>query len=111
PQITALVAGALLLVEGLSSPVAAAGLEVLRAYVPDGWSADCVTDALTALHQGGVPEDDPLIATGLQRLVALQRTDGGWSSEFGADHDVDLSLRAFSVLLAHGVCGPSAPRT
>jgi hypothetical protein len=107
-QITALVAGALLMVEGFSSPVVSAGLEVLRAHAPDGWSADCVTDALAALHQGGMPEDDPLIATGLQRLVALQRADGGWSSEFGVDHDVDLSLRAFSVLLAHGVCGSSA---
>jgi hypothetical protein len=111
PQITAHVAAALLMVDGLSSPVASVGLGVLRGLAPHAWTADCVTDALTAFHLAGLPADDPLIASGLRRLLMLQRSDGGWSSEYGADQDVDLSLRALSVLLAHGVSVSPTPQT
>lgn len=111
PRITAHVTAALLMVDGLSSPVASAGLKVLRGLGPDAWTAECLTDALTAFYLAGLPKDDPLIVTGLQRLLTLQRRDGGWSSEYGADQDVELSLRALSALLAYGVSVFPAPQT
>lgn len=103
PHVTAQVAAAVLMVEGPSSPVVSAGLEVLRRLAPEVWTADRLADALNALYLAGLPADDPFIAAGLPRLCSLQRSDGGWSSEYGADHDVDLSLRALGVLFAYGV--------
>lgn len=102
-HVTAHVAAALWMVDGPSAPSTAAGLDVLRHLLPEVWTADRLADALNALYLAGLPADDPFVPAGLTRLLALQRTDGGWSSEHGADRDVDLSLRATGVLLAYGV--------
>lgn len=101
-HVTAHVAAALLMVEGPSSAVAA-GLDALRRQAPEVWTADRLTDALGAMYMAGLPAEDPFVAGGLRRLQLLQRPDGGWASEYGADRDVDLSLRALGVLLAYGV--------
>jgi len=102
-HVTAQVAAALLMVEGPSSAAAAAGLDALRRLAPEAWTADRLADSLHALYLAGLPADDPYVASGSARLLSLQRPDGGWSSEHGADRDVDLSLRALGVLLAYGV--------
>jgi hypothetical protein len=107
-HITATIVAALLMVDGSSSAVAAAGVEVLRRLAPETWTTDRLAEALAVLHLAGVSADDPLIASGLQRLLTLQRPDGGWSSEYGPDRDVDLSLHVLSVLLVHGVSTSSA---
>jgi hypothetical protein len=102
PHVMAQVAAAVLMVEGPSSS-ASAGLDVLRHVAPEAWTADRLTDAVNALSVAGVPADDQFVTAGLARLLSLQRPDGGWSSEDGADRDVDLSLRALGVLFAYGV--------
>jgi len=102
-HVTAQVAAALMMADGPSSPAAVAALEALRRVPPETWTADRLADALGALYTGGLPSEDSLAASGLRRLLSLQRPDGGWSSEYGADRDVDLSLRALGVLLAYGV--------
>lgn len=107
-QVAALVAAALIMADGPTAPAAAAGMAALTRVPPDTWTADRLADALIALCAAGLPLDDPLITTGLERLLNLQRPDGGWSSEHGADRDADLTLRALSVLLT---CGVSTRRT
>ncbi len=102
-HVTAHVAAALMISDGPSSPPAAGALETLRRVQPETWTAERLADALGALYTGGLPAVDPLAAAGLRRLLGLQRPDGGWSSEYGSDRDVDLSLRALGVLLAYGV--------
>ena len=100
---TAQVAATLCMVDGPSSAATSAGLEALRRLEPEVWTADRLADALSALYLAGLPADDPFVDGGLARLLTLQRPDGGWSSDDGADRDVDLSLRASGVLLAYGV--------
>lgn len=102
-HVTAHVVTAMLMVDGPSSAVVSAGLGALRRLAPEVWTADRLTDALGAMYLAGLPAEDPFVAAGLRRLLSLQRPDGGWSSEYGADRDVDLSLRALGVLLAYGV--------
>jgi len=102
-HVTARVAAALLMAEGPSSAAGAAGVDLLRRLAPEAWTAERLTDALGAMSQAGLPPEDPFIAAGLRRLRSLQRPDGGWSSEYGTDRDVDLSLRALGVLLGYGV--------
>src|SRR2546422_157910 len=102
-HVTAQVAAALLMVDGPSSAATSAGLDALRRLSPEVWTADRLADSLNALYLAGLPADDLFVAAGLARLLALQRIDGGWSSDDGADRDVDLSLRATGVLLAYGV--------
>jgi len=80
---------------------------VLRRLAPEAWSPDRLVDLLAALYAGGVAAEDPLAAWGVRRLLALQQEGGGWSSEHGADRDVDLSLRALGALLAFGVSSPA----
>lgn len=102
-HVTAQVAAALCMVDGPSSAAISAGLEALRRLEPEVWTADRLADALSALYLAGLPADDPFVDGGLARLLTLQRPDGGWSSDDGADRDVDVSLRASGVLLAYGV--------
>lgn len=102
-HVTAQVAAALLMVDGPSSAATSAGLDALRRLAPEVWTADRLADSLNSLYLAGLSADDPFVAAGLPRLLTLQRPDGGWSSEHGADRDVDLSLRASGVLLAYGV--------
>lgn len=96
------------LVEGHDHPLTAAGLAALSALGPEAWTADRLADLLGALHAAGFAADEPPLAWGIRRLTALQRDDGGWSSEQGRDAEVDLSLRALAGLLAFGV--PAASR-
>lgn len=105
-QVTSLVAALSGMVDGAASSLAAAGLEALGRRAPEAWSADRLADLLSAMYTAGFATDNPLVVWGLRRLIGLQQEGGGWSSEHGADHDVDLSLRALSALLAFGV--PSA---
>src|SRR5438876_977023 len=103
PSAITATATALCMVDGPSSAAISAGLEALRRLEPEVWTADRLADALSALYLAGLPADDPFVDGGLARLLTLQRPDGGWSSDDGADRDVDLSLRASGVLLAYGV--------
>ncbi len=105
-QIAALVTALCAMVEGPGESITTAGMEALGRLAPEAWSADRLVDLLGALHAAGYPADEPLAAWGLRRVLGLQRDDGGWSSEHGADREVDLSLRALSALLAFGVPSP-----
>lgn len=105
-QVSSLVAALSAMVDGAASSLAAAGVEALGRRAPEAWSGDRLADVLGALYTAGFSADDPLVVWGLRRLMGLQQDQGGWSSEHGADHDVDLSLGALSALSAFGV--PSA---
>ncbi len=102
-QVSVAVTAACAAVDGLTSPVAETGLEVLGRVTPEAWSADRLVDLLGALHGAGFGGDEPLVASGLRRVVGMQREDGGWISEYGADREVDLALRALGAFLAFGV--------
>lgn len=102
-QIVAWSTASLAMVEGRSSPTAGAGLDALSHFSPEVWTSDRLAESLAALYMAGFPGDDPFATWALRQLLSEQRQDGGWSSEHGADRDVDLSLRALSVLLAFGV--------
>jgi hypothetical protein len=103
PPVIALITTVLLMADGAASPGVAAGLAALNALTPDAWTGERLADALLALYPAGLPASHALVAAGLERLRALQRPEGGWSSEHGPDRDVDVSLRALSVLTAYGV--------
>ncbi len=61
-------------------------------------SASALAWASTSLHIAGVPNDHWFVARSAQQLAALQRTDGGWSSVDGAEHDVHVTLEAIRAL-------------
>ncbi|MDQ7844146.1 MAG: terpene cyclase/mutase family protein [Armatimonadota bacterium] len=100
-QVAVLAAVVMAMIEGPGS--AAAGLEALERVNPEAWTADRLVELLGGLHTAGFAAEDPLVAPAIRRLLGLQREDGGWTSEQGADREVDLSLRALGVLLAYGV--------
>ncbi|MGH2398265.1 MAG: prenyltransferase/squalene oxidase repeat-containing protein [bacterium] len=102
-QVSSLVTSLSALVDGPASSLAAAGVDALARRASDAWSADRLADVFGALYAAGFAGDVPLVAWGLRRLMGLQQDEGGWSSEYGADHDVDLSLRALRALLAFGI--------
>jgi hypothetical protein len=102
-QVSVAVTAACAAIEGPASPVAAAGLQVLGRIQPEAWSADRLIDLSIALAGAGLGAGNPLVATVLRRVVEVQRNDGGWTSEYGIDREVDLALRALSALLALGV--------
>lgn len=102
-QITCLAVAMLAMTDGRAAPITKAGLEALTRLPAEGWSADRLADLAAVFYAAGFGADEPLTAWALRRLVALQRDDGGWSSEHGADREVDLSLRALGVLLAYGI--------
>src|SRR5438445_403986 len=93
------------LIQGRPSAITATAtaMQWMHHLRPEVWTADRLAEALSALYLAGLPADDPFVDGGLARLLTLQRPDGGWSSDDGADRDVDLSLRASGVLLAYGV--------
>ena len=101
-QVSVAVTAACAAAEGLTSPVAAAGLELLARVSPDSWSADRLVDLGVALHGAGFGTGEPLVTSALRRVVEMQRNDGGWTSEYGTDREVDLALRALSALLGFG---------
>ncbi len=103
---SALVTAALALIEGADAPVVTAGTNALSRLPAEMWTADWLAEMLTALHAARFTSDNPLVAWSLRQLQAAQRADGGWSSDQGADRDVDLSLRALGTLLAFGVSCP-----
>jgi len=102
-QVAILAAAVSAMVGGPGDPITTAGLEALGRLAPEAWSADRVVDLLGGLYAAGFAADVPLVAWATRRLLGLQREDGGWSSEHGADREVDLSLRALGALLAFGV--------
>lgn len=102
-QITALMTALSAIVAGTDAELTTAGVSALGRLAPEAWSPDRLADLLGALYGAGFASDDPLVAWGLRRLSQMQRDDGGWSSEHGADRDVDLSLRTVGTLLAFGM--------
>jgi hypothetical protein len=102
-QVSVVVTAACAAIDGPSSPVAAAGLQVLGRVQAEAWSADRLIDLGNALHGAGLGPEHTLVDEALHRMVELQRGDGGWTSEYGIDREVDLALRALGALLAFGV--------
>jgi hypothetical protein len=97
--VDAVVAAVLMTVDGAAPP---AVVQALSRTPDEAWTPARQADALAALHLAGVPASFGLVADGLRRLRAWQRPDGGWTSEDGADHDVDVSLHVLGVLLRYG---------
>jgi hypothetical protein len=89
-------------VDGPTSTVAAAGMHVLTRLAPESWSADRLADLCVALYGAGLDAGGPLLDGALHGLGERQRDDGGWTSEYGPDRDVDLALLALGALLASG---------
>jgi len=102
-QVTVLAAAVSAMVEGPRATITSAGLEALGRLAPEAWSADRLVDLIAGLYAAGFDASELLAAWAIRRLTGLQRDDGGWSSEHGADREVDLSLRALGALLAFGV--------
>lgn len=101
-QVSVAVTAACAAVDGLRSPVAAAGLEVLGRVSPESWSVDRLVDLTVALYGAGFGSEEPLVRSTLRRVAGMQRDDGGWRSEYGTDREVDLALRALNALLGFG---------
>jgi hypothetical protein len=51
---------------------------------------------LDALHGAGFPSDEPLIAKGMARLLALQRKDGAWQAP--DDSTLETTVTALRLL-------------
>ena len=68
------------------------------------WLADLDAQPLTwlldALHGAGFPVDDPLIANGLDRLLALQGEDGTWQAR--DDSTLETTVTALRLLHDYG---------
>jgi hypothetical protein len=101
-QVSVAVTAACAAIDGAASPVAAAGLQVLARIQAEAWSADRLIDLSIALYGAGLGAGETLVHAALRRVVELQRGDGGWTSEYGMDREVDLALRALSALLVFG---------
>jgi hypothetical protein len=101
-QVSVAVTAACAAVDGASSPTAAAGMQVLTRLAPESWSADRLADLCLALYDAGLDAGGALLDGALHGLGDRQRDDGGWTSEYGPDRDVDLALRALGALLASG---------
>jgi hypothetical protein len=102
-QVSVAVTAACAAADGLTSPVAAAGLEVLSHVPAETWSADRLVDLSLALYAAGFGGAEPVVLTSLATVLDMQRADGGWTSEYGMDREVDLVLRALSALLGFGI--------
>lgn len=101
-QVSVAVTAACAAVDGRSSRVTASGLAALGRLAPESWSVDRFVDLLLALHGAGFGSDEALVSAGLRSVMRAQRDDGGWTSEYGADREVDLTLRALGALLGFG---------
>lgn len=102
-QVSIAVTAACAAVDGPTSAVAAAGMQVLNRLAPESWSADRLADLCVALYGAGLDAGGPLVDASLHGLVERQREDGGWTSEYGPDREVDLALRALGTLLSFGL--------
>lgn len=102
-QTTVLVTAAMAMTEGPRSDQAGAGMETLANLPTEVWTADRLAEALTALYPAAFETDDPVVSGAIRGLLGAQRPDGGWTSDQGGDHDVDLSLQALGALLAFGI--------
>lgn len=102
-QVSIAVTAACAAIEGATSPAAAAGLQALARLAPEGWSADRLADLCVAFAGAGMARSGPLVGGALEQLAARQRDDGGWTSEYGPDREVDLTLRVLGALFAFGV--------
>ena len=101
-QVSVAVTAACAAIDGPTSPVAAAGLQALSRVQAESWSADRLIDLSIALYGAGLGAGDAPVRAALPHLRGMQRDDGGWTSEYGIDREVDLTLRALSALLAFG---------
>lgn len=61
-------------------------------------SANALTWAMTSLHLAGIPFDHWFMARSMEQLAALQRADGGWSSDDGAERDVHVTLEVIRLI-------------
>ncbi|MGH2349763.1 MAG: hypothetical protein ACRDFT_09905, partial [bacterium] len=102
-ETAALMTSVLILAGGRSTAVAADGAEALTRVPAELWTVDRLATALGAFHTAGFSADDPMAVWAIRRLLEAQTPDGGWRSARGADHDVDVSLDALSVLFAFGI--------
>jgi len=101
-------AAAYRLVEGAASPASARAIEALTGVGDDRWYPGALAGMLTSLAEAGVPVSVPIIRRGLERLWALARPDGSWSSEDGDVYAVEVTLCALRALLRCGVVSPPA---
>lgn len=102
-QVSVAVTAACAAVEGPTSTVAASGMQLLTRLAPESWSADRLADLCVALYGAGLDARGPLVDGALHGLAARQRGDGGWTSEYGPDREVELTLRALGALLGFGL--------
>lgn len=68
-------------------------------WLPD-LEAQPLTWLLDALHGAGFPSDEPLIAKGTARLLALQRKDGAWQAP--DDSTLETTVTALRLLYDYG---------
>jgi hypothetical protein len=64
----------------------------------EGLPASSLSWLLSTLLLAGVPSDHRLVEAAATRLLALQESDGRWSSEDGPQRDVHTTLEALRVL-------------
>lgn len=102
-HVLALATASLAMIEGFDAPAVTGGVAALAQLPADAWTPDRLAEALLAFYTAGFHADDSLVAWAIRRVLSTQRPDGGWSSEHGADWDVEVSLRALGALLAFGV--------
>jgi hypothetical protein len=61
-------------------------------------SASALTWAMTSLHLAGIPIDHWFMTRSKEQLGVLQRADGGWSSDDGAERDVHVTLEVIRLM-------------
>lgn len=59
------------------------------------------------LHLAGYDRDHPVLRAAASRLLTMQEPDGGWPSDSGMLHRVEVTIRALRALIGLGV--PPAP--
>lgn len=98
--VTALFAG----IDG-GEEVASHTLDRLESWV-DGATAGQLAWMVGTLHSAGYDLGQPVLRAAASRLLSMQERDGGWPSDSGMLHRVEVTIRSLRALTGLGV--PSA---
>ena len=79
---------------GMNSEPFKKALANVEANYSEEWQDSYLTWLLRCLQDAKLPGDHPLVIRCLEDLARKQRTDGGWDSEDGSEHDVSTTVEA-----------------
>lgn len=85
--------------EGVNSEVVEKALKVLERNINGmGNGASDLTWCLDCFHVAGLSKDDPVVKKCIEKVIELQRQDGGWASTDREKSNVSTTINALRVL-------------